>query len=895
MFQNIYYDRNKDTIHLWDDTQGYLKFDYKPYAYRLDSNGQYITLDKKLAKKVYTWTKADEKAGLIYESDVPTEMRVLVDLYHDSDTLSTGHNICIIDIEVSTDGGVSPVADASNPITAISIYDKSTDWFYAFILDENSKIQDSVNDNVTIRSFKHEDDLLYEFLKVWKKLAPTIISGWNISAFDIPYLYNRLIKVLGKYRADTLSPIEIVKYSDRDREYTIAGISVLDAMTMYKKYTYGVRASYALDAIAMDELGRGKIKYNGTLKDLYEQDINKYIEYNIEDVRLVRDIDLKRDLIYLTMNICHKGHIPYEDYIMTSRYLEGASLVYLKKKNIVAPNKQKVIKLQLLDSIDEDDTRVYMTETIPESIPRVGSLKLHKTKSSVTSISYSGYSDNYFILEEPADEYISKTAEVDIELIGAYVKKPTPGRYEWVYDLDIESMYPSTIRTLNISPETKIGRIIDYNVDDFATDVEREYILIDIESKQHTIIDLRQYLTRNNYAIASNGVIYDQSERGLIPSILDIWFFERKKYVNLAEEYGNAGDKDLYRYYDSLQLVIKVLLNSFYGALGLASFRFHDIDNAEAITDGGQTLIKFTEKMANYKYNTELNTDEDYTIYIDTDSIFMSVVPLIKYRFPDVNTSDKDLMVTYISKIATEVQDYLNESYNLFADRIYCLDKHFLKIKQEVISDAAFWVSKKRYAQHMIYKKGVKVDSIDVKGLDTTRSDFPSKFRVFMKNILRLILDGKTAEDVRAEVFDFKSKLSSFNVYEIIAPRGIKDISKHDVDRHPFTMKKGTPVHVKSALYYNDLLDYYNINTVEKIVNGDKIKWGYLRKNPYKMTSLAIKGYNDPKEIVDLLTTYLDYDMTFEKGIDKKVQSYFNAMNWGLWNINQNAGEFFTF
>ena len=232
------------------------------------------------------------------------------------------------------------------------------------------------------------------------EIQPTILTGWNVEFFDVNYLYNRAQQVVGKEVANVLSPIGQVQWSDFSKRYKIAGVSVLDYLALYKRFTFSERSSYRLDAIGEYEVGEKKVAYDGTLNELYENDIDKFVEYNLQDVKLVKKIDDKLNFIEIGRGLAHLGHCPYEDVFMASRYLEGAILVYLKKKNIVAPNKPK---------------------------------------------RPSKFSNDKFV--------------------GAYVQEPIKGKHEWVYDLDITSMYPSCIISLNISPETKLGKIEKFTLE----------------------------------------------------------------------------------------------------------------------------------------------------------------------------------------------------------------------------------------------------------------------------------------------------------------------------------------------------------------------------------------------------------------------------------------------
>jgi DNA polymerase elongation subunit (family B) len=155
-------------------------------------------------------------------------------------------------------------------------------------------------------------------------------------------------------------------------------------------------------------------------------------------------------------------------------------------------------------------------------------------------------------------------------------------------------------------------------------------------------------------SISDNGILYRTDKQGLIPTLLSEWFDKRKEFRKLAKKFGDEGDEEQYGYFNRRQHIQKIVLNSMYGVLGLPVFRFYDLDNAEAITKTGQSLIKFTKKLGNHFYNKELGTDKDYCIYIDTDSVFYSAVPLIEKRYPNQELSDV-MKTQRINEIATEV------------------------------------------------------------------------------------------------------------------------------------------------------------------------------------------------------------------------------------------------
>jgi len=823
LYQNIYIKRNKTSseIHIWDDKSGYQKFQYKPYAYLKSQSGVYRSLYGDKLKKVQFWTGDDLQNGRVFESDVPIETRTLVDMYTDSDEMSEGHREVYFDIEVEVKDGFPDPKRADNKITAIALYDKVSDSYSCFVLG-------NIPNTDVIESFQSEEELLQRFYQKYLEINPTILSGWNIDGFDIPYLYNRTTKVLGHQFANSLSPIGEVFYSENKSIYKIAGVSCLDYLSLYRKYTYTQQSSYRLDFIGQLEVGIGKVEYEGTLNNLYETNINKFIEYNLNDVKIVKALDDKLKLIELVRGISHVGHIPYEDVYFSSRYLEGALLTHLKKMKIVAPNKH--IKAKELMNRTKDD-----------------------------------------------------------KATGAYVMEPKQGVHEWVYDLDLTSMYPSVIMTLNISPEMKLGKLDGWNVDEYIKGTNKTYSLIvnDKVKARLSNHDLDDMFSKNKISIAVNGVLYKNKTKGLIPSILKKWFDERVEYKNLAKKYGNEGNTKQYEYFNRRQHIQKIVLNSLYGALGLPVFRFYDKDNVEATTLTGQKLIKFTQKMANHYYNTELDDKEDYCIYTDTDSVFYSAIPLIKNKYPNVDFNNEEFMTEKILETTSVVQDFINKSYDLFATRFLNCDEHRFYIKQEVISRSGFWVTKKRYGQWIINDGGVKCNKLDVKGLDIVRSNFPPAFRDLMKEVLKDILSREDKDIIDNKILDFKKSMQKVSIYDIALPTGVKRLSKFADKKSKrgamFTpMHKGTPVHVKAAWMYNDLLDYYKLENVEKIKNSEKIKWVYLKSNSLEVKQIAFKGYDDPKEILDFIREHIDYDKLFERALQKKIRIFYEALDWDM-------------
>jgi len=335
MYKNIYYQRAKNLIHLWDDTNGYSTMPYRKYAYKKDPYGQHQSIYGDKLTRISKWEK--DEADDLFESDVPETTRMLVDIYN-TDLPSNGHVVLTFDIEVEMITGLPSTREAQNEITAIASHDSITKNYDVFVLDKERKVKNNAKNfdkdgrKVNVHIFDNEKNLLLAFLNYYQQIGPTILTGWNIDFFDIPYLYNRIRNVCGEGHAKRLSCIGEAFWSPYREKFSFGGVSILDYINLYKTYTYTLEASYTLNYIATKELGRGKIEYEGSLDDLFETDLEKFIEYNITDVELVVAMDEKLQFIELCRAVCHAGFVPYEDYIYSSKWLEGACLGYLKTK-----------------------------------------------------------------------------------------------------------------------------------------------------------------------------------------------------------------------------------------------------------------------------------------------------------------------------------------------------------------------------------------------------------------------------------------------------------------------------------------------------------------------------------------------------------------------------------
>jgi len=910
MYKNIYYDRNTNNIHLWDDTLGYLTYRYEKYAYiRTDKQSDYKSLFNENLSKVYNVDDYNKEALL--ESDVKPEMRILIDKYLQSDEPSKDINIMFYDIEVETKGKFPKAQFANNKITAISYYINVEKKLNCLLLNDKSTIKfnkEDIPNDYNVLLFDTEQKLLEYFIHQLKLFNINIITGWNIKGFDNPYIHNRIIKVFGKKYVNKLSPIGIVKYDDKEHTVKIAGIDTLDYIDLYKQFNQNEEPSYSLEEISQKELKRGKIKFEeeGTLDELFKTNIVKAIKYSVTDTELVKSLDDKLNFIELARSICHKGHVPYEEVNHSSVWLEGAALTFLHRKNIIANNKKAKQHFEVIE-----DTRVgvkYLelkNNIIIQDIPYSGTLKIKKTKTSEFTVKYTSIEDNKFILGEELPEPVLQHYQILISLTGAYVKDPQTGLHKWIYDLDLTSLYPSIMMSLNISYETKIGRILEWNENNLKNRINKDYTIVyrDGHREKLTSTEFFSIIDNELITIASNGVMYDNSKTGFIPSILEIWFGERVEFKNLMKKYKQEGNKELSNYYNIRQWMMKIMLNAFYGAMALQTFRFNDMDNAEAVTSTGQSIIKFSGKAANLYYNNITNQNKDYVLIVDTDSLFLSSLPLLNnYK----ELTDEQLISETI-RIAEDTQKFINESYDIYVNKFHNIKgKHNLFIKQELVAKSAIFVAKKRYALNVISEEGVFVNNkLKVTGLDIVRSDFPKSFKDILQPTVIDILNDVPEHEITKKIKDTKNKLKDLkytNLKSLLMNTGVNDIEQHSYsDRNKFQSPKGAPVHVKAGLFHNDFLKYYNLIEYDDVNDNDKIKWTYLKDNKFHIDTIAIKEQDKgvPKELLDFIIEYIDVEKNFESKLKNKLEQLYDVMKWDFneidSKINSEAKKLFDF
>ena len=706
-----------------------------------------------------------------------------------------------IDIETAAENGFPDIETADQEILAISIKDSYTGRIIVF----GARPFDNKDSEVDYMHFRSEESMMTAFLEYWNENCPDVITGWNVQLFDIPYIARRIDRILGEKFTKTLSPWKLISSREiyikgrRQVAYDLRGIATLDYLELYRKFTYTNQESYRLDHICMVELGARKLDHSefDTFKEFYEKDWQKFIEYNIHDVRLVDQLDDKMKLLDLAFTMAYDAKVNYEDVFSQVRMWDNYIYCELNKRKIAIPPKREATK--------------------------------------------------------------------DAKYAGAYVKEPKAGRYDWVVNFDLNSLYPHLIMQYNISPET-------------------------LRETRHSSASVEGILNKKveidgEYAVCANGAQYRKDVHGFLPLMMQKMYDSRvifkKRMIKAKQQYEKTPTVELMKEIarcNNIQMAKKISLNSAYGAIGNEHFRYYRLANAEAITLSGQVSIRWIENKMNAYLNKLLSTDKvDYVIASDTDSIYLNLGPVVDKFFGD-KSNDKVRIVELLDKICKDrLEPFIDASYEELATYVAAYDQKMI-MKRENIADRGIWTAKKRYILNVWDSEGVryKEPKMKIMGLETARSSTPQYFRDKLYAAFKIII-GKTNDELISFVNGVRAETREQGQEAVAFPRGVNNLEKykHRTDIY----SKGTPIHVRGALLYNNFVKKNNLqHKYPFIQEGEKIKFIYLKTpNPIHENCVSFFSTIPPEMNLD---KYVDYQLQFEKSFLEPLKNVLNCVGW---------------
>lgn len=716
--------------------------------------------------------------------------------------------------------------EAAGPITAITI--KTNNKFVVF------GCGDFDNNRSDVRYVKcdNEIDLIKRFINEWSGDYPDIITGWNIKFFDIPYLINRITKLLGEGWAKRISPWN--EYYKRtihrgmgktEDAYVLIGIAQLDYIELYKRFSPGgsSQESYRLNHIANVEVGERKLSYEeyGNLHTLYRLNYQKFITYNIRDTELVGKIDDKLKLIELALTLAYDSKCNYEDVFTQVRMWDSIIYNHLLKKKIIVPPNQK---------------------------------------------------------NEKNEAYV-----------GAYVKDPLVGMHNWIVSFDLTSLYPMLIQQYNISPDTIIE---SDNLTPDQKKILEQKITVDamLDEKVDTSLLNECTLTPNGqlFCTSKQGFLSE-----IMEEMYEDRASYKKKAIEAKKELEKEKDpnkrddieKRIARY-NNLQLAKKVSLNSSYGSIGNEFFRFFDVRQAAGITTAGQLAIRWIEKKLNEYMNKILKTKgKDYVIASDTDSIYLSLDDLVSQTIiiqkPDATTNE---IIRFMDKICeSKIQPFIDKSYIELARYVNAFAQKMI-MKREALADRGIWVAKKRYVLNVYNNEGVEYakPKLMVHGLEMIKSSTPSACREKLWEVIDIILKG-TENDVIEFIKRFRELFNNSLPADIAFPRTVNGLQKFANDKSIFG--KGCPIHVRGALAYNHLIQKNRLGKKYPLIKeGEKIKFLYLKEPNTAQSHVISFLHTLPPEFG--LDKFIDYDAQYEKSFVDALKIILNSIGWKAEKVN---------
>lgn len=831
MYRNVAYNPREGTVYLrtWSDEGVRIdtEVSFSPYLFmekRDATDG--LSIFKTPLKRHY-FKNSFERNQFVNDAsnprifgNLPIEQQFLIDRYNnicDKEEFSKFPlKVFFIDIETYSPNEFPVPEKAKDPVTLITILDTVTGKIHTWGLknDYTPKLK-----NVTYYKCKNEEELFEKFVDFWKADPPDILTGWNTEQFDIPYIIHRARKLIGEDFIKQLSPVRELNYrsnfskfgKDVGRWY-ITGVSCLDYMEIYKTYSKGDRESFSLNYIAEYELGEGKLAINATnLSSLADQDWENFVDYNIQDVDLLRKMEEKLNYLKIIRLLSYKGLTNFERALGKVSIVTGAMALQAQKQGFIIPT--------------------FKNEGERDSLE------------------------------------------------GGYVRDPERGLKKGIVSFDVNSLYPNTIITLNISAETKLGKIV---TGDPETDKEIQIKLVDGSIFTIATSKLKQFLIDENVSLSKAGVLYSQKFKGVCPNLINSIYEERVYARGRMNELKKTKKTDAdtvssIQYFDTLQYTLKILLNSIYGTFANKHSSFMDIDNASSITLTGQAVAKAGGAIVNAYAKEKFGVDESLILSGDTDSLYITIQPILdKLGIPLAENNE----ITKNAHIITDaIGKHLNtEIINWARTELNSADPRF-EFKREAIADVGTFLEKKRYILHILDDEGVSTDKFKYVGVEVARSTTPKQVKEVIKRTIETAFktqDVKTTNAVFREAYD---TFIALPVAEAAFRKSVKEYEKYSSGATLNKFNKGTPCHVKAAIAYNLLLEKLTLGTkYEMIRSGQKIKYFYANKNPYGLDAIAFTS----EYPVEFDNIKIDYDKMFGKIVVPPIESVYDAIGWRL-------------
>ena len=873
---DAYLDRSEDKIHLVERVNGERIFKQYPAKYTFyypDQRGKFTSIfgDKlervvcNSGKKFGSEKKAYSGKGL-FESDINPVFRCLADNYIDAEAPQLNVGFFDIEVDFNKEFGFAPPEDPFNAVTAVALHLSHLKRTFCLTIKPDTltkeKAQEICNKFPDTLLLDSEEELLETFLALIEDCD--VLSGWNSEGFDIPYMVNRISRVLSKshnrgwclWNQFPKSKM-VTKYGKESETFELMGRVHLDYLELYRKYTYHEMHSYALNAIGEYELNEKKTEYEGTLDQLYNHDYETFIEYNRQDVDLLVKLDAKLQFIDLANVLAHSNTVLLQTTMGAVAQTDMAIINHAHSIGLIVPDKKR-------------------------------------------------------------DAGFQKGYERNVAAAGAYVANPKRGVHRDIGSVDLNSLYPSILRAGNMSTETIIGQVRHiFTADGIEKSFEQykdgpvpkfwegkfaaeEYELVmakdkktilhldfeDGQSYELTGAEIHELIFDSGqpWIISANGTIFTYEKKGIIPGLLERWYAERKELQAKARAARDEGG-DKFAYWDKRQLVKKINLNSLYGALLNPGSRFNDPRLGQSTTLTGRCIARHMAAKLNEVIAGTYDHLGESIVYGDTDSTYFSAYTTLKKQIDagEINW-DIDTVIAYYDAVAEEVNDsfpqFMNEAFHTTTEL-----GEIIATGREIVGASGIFIKKKRYAILVIDDEGKRMDvdgksgKIKAMGLDLKRSDTPAFMQDFLGEVLKMVLTNGNEQDVLNRIIEFRKEFREMPSWLKGTPKRVNNLTNHTA-KFKKTGKCGIG-HALAAINWNRLRDMNSDAYSMEIADGMKTIVCKLKQNPMGMTSV---GYpTDEQRIPDWLKDLpFDDDAMEEAIITKKIENLIGVLGWDL-------------
>ena len=874
------FDREHDRIHVVERRDGQRQYREYPANYVFyyeDPRGKFQSIFGTPVSRFSSRNSKEFRKELriqsgkrLFESDINPVFRCLEENYKGQDGPKL--NVAFFDIEVDFDleRGFSRPEDPFNPITAISVYLQWLGQLVTLVIPpkhmSNETAQEIANEFENTLVFHDEGEMLKTFLDLIEDADA--LSGWNSEGFDIPYTINRVTRVLSK---------------DDTRRFCLW--NQYPKKRMFERFGNEQETYDLIGRVHMDYMQLYR-KY--TYEERHSYSLDAILEY--EGLEGKTKFEGTLDQLY---NQNFKTFIEYNR----------------QDVNGLAQMDKKLKFLDLANTLAHENTVLLQTTMGAVAVTEQAIINEAHERGMVVPNRKERYSDE------------------DTQAAGAYVAYPRKGIHEYVGSIDINSLYPSAIRALNMGPETIVGQLRPVMTDRYIQDKMRggasfagaweglfgslEYEAVmslekgteitidwhDGESSVHSASEVWHMIFDSNqpWMITANGTIFTYEREAVIPGLLKRWYAERKEMQAKLKQATTPEDEE---YWDKRQLVKKINLNSLYGAILNPGCRFFDKRIGQSTTLTGRAIAKHMDAYVNECITGKYDHVGESIIYGDTDSCYFTAYPTLKEEIEKGNmTWSRELAVQLYNSIA----DQVNDSFPGFMEQAFHVPREMgsvIRGGREIVASKGLFITKKRYAVLYYDKENKRVDThgepgkVKAMGLDLKRSDTPKVIQEFLSEILNDVLTGVTRDQVIEKIRNFKYEFKERPGWEKGSPKRVNNLTKYGKEEERLG-KANMPGHVRAALNWNNLRRMNGDKYSLQIVDGMKTIVCKLKPNPLGWTSI---GY--PTDELHLPQWFKDLpfdDSEMEQTVvDQKIDNLLSVLEWDLKSATNTENTFQT-